>query len=1007
MPGLSSAENSLQYLPGGVSRLPGIRFETVPARQPAVLPRMDIPVFVGFAGRGPLHIPVPLKDSAEFSEIFGPDQPLAWDTQRGRQEYAYLGPSVRSFFQNGGVRCWVVRVADEYKAHTAFYPLPGLAVFDGAALSPAFAPARSPGSWGEALQVSTALASQSLSLTTFNHNQAKIDLTLPSPGFVIVGDLLRLNYDQDGWFALFPVNSIERQAIEKAPSLDQARAVTLTANQVFWFRPAEARKPASLKATMKVYTQNAPIAALQVTIPQGFWPTDPSSAAAFDYAGVLDPAVLAASDQGSLLQFSFADHSIFWMLVSSQAANDTQPSLPGVGEFERFSGYGVWQMPSPPDLAAFKNQFPRLEKLTFDLAVRSANFAPQRLKDLAFGSEHPQYWAALPNDQDLFTTHAHLTTSDASYPDLLTNPAFLTSAATTAIDPHAALWQSAASPRFPLAGSRAGLLFLPLLIPAFPTFFANPSEPAGDALTRDGLDSFDASLFLDSALAGQTNAALLDIADSLRYLQANPRPLRGIFAALSVSEATVVCVPDAVHNRWEKGLLDPMPPPQPSPPPERPVWWRFLPCNPRPHSFPRTSQPEWGQFLRCGLRIIPAPVLSITQPDQSGTFTLSWTKVVDVDRYVVDESPYPDFRSFHTIYDGPDTGLTLFGYIEGDYYFRLRAEADAKPDGLVETSDYSNSVGLRISPDASFLLWEDNLYTPNTLLAVHRCLLRLCSARGDLFALLSLPRHFRSAPAIACSQALRSPLDQILTVNIPNIEMSGSLSAVDILPISYGEAGCLAFGALYHPWVVTIDGQSQEVRIIPPDGPAAGVLAHRSLQRGAWIAPANEKLHGVVGLQPVISADDWLDIQEAHINLFRDEAQGYLSLSANTLSADPDWILINVRRLISLLRRLALRYGPNYVFEPNSPAFRRTVQREFSAIMGLMLARGAFAGDTPETSFQVNVSALPQDIDAGRLVIELRVAPSVPMRFILVRLVQSGDQSAITEASAVLGAAGG
>lgn len=88
---------------------------------------------------------------------------------------------------------------------------------------------------------------------------------------------------------------------------------------------------------------------------------------------------------------------------------------------------------------------------------------------------------------------------------------------------------------------------------------------------------------------------------------------------------------------------------------------------------------------------------------------------------------------------------------------------------------------------------------------------------------------------------------------------------------------------------------------------------------------------------------------------------------------------------------------PGYVFEPNSAAFRRQVQREFSALLGQMFTRGAFAGDTPATSYQVNVIATPQDIDEGRVTIELRVAPSVPLRFILVRLVQSGDQSAVTE----------
>jgi phage tail sheath protein FI len=138
-------------------------------------------------------------------------------------------------------------------------------------------------------------------------------------------------------------------------------------------------------------------------------------------------------------------------------------------------------------------------------------------------------------------------------------------------------------------------------------------------------------------------------------------------------------------------------------------------------------------------------------------------------------------------------------------------------------------------------------------------------------------------------------------------------------------------------------------------------------------------------------------LQQAHINLVRQEPQGFVTLSESTLSDDPDWTLINVRRLISLMRRLAQRYGPTWVFEPNDPAFARLVKRTFTSLLDQMFARGAFAGTTPETSYQVNVRVTPQDIDAGRFTVELCVAPSLPMRFITIRLVQSGERSLVTE----------
>jgi phage tail sheath protein FI len=123
-----------------------------------------------------------------------------------------------------------------------------------------------------------------------------------------------------------------------------------------------------------------------------------------------------------------------------------------------------------------------------------------------------------------------------------------------------------------------------------------------------------------------------------------------------------------------------------------------------------------------------------------------------------------------------------------------------------------------------------------------------------------------------------------------------------------------------------------------------------------------------------------------------------MTLDSDTLS--DDLRQINVRRLLSLLRRLAAKHGAEYVFEPNSERFRRQVQRGFSALLDLMFARGAFAGDTPATSYQVVVSETVnnfQSVEQGRFVVELRVAPSLPLKFVTVRLVQAGGRADVSE----------
>jgi phage tail sheath protein FI len=101
-----------------------------------------------------------------------------------------------------------------------------------------------------------------------------------------------------------------------------------------------------------------------------------------------------------------------------------------------------------------------------------------------------------------------------------------------------------------------------------------------------------------------------------------------------------------------------------------------------------------------------------------------------------------------------------------------------------------------------------------------------------------------------------------------------------------------------------------------------------------------------------------------------------------------------------LLRRLALREGASYVFEPNDAVFRRSVQRGFESMLDGLFLRGAFAGATAETSYKVVTDTsvnTPQAVDQGRFTVELRVAPSLPLRFITIRLLQIGDQTLVTE----------
>ncbi|RKH88707.1 phage tail sheath protein, partial [Corallococcus sp. AB038B] len=127
------------------------------------------------------------------------------------------------------------------------------------------------------------------------------------------------------------------------------------------------------------------------------------------------------------------------------------------------------------------------------------------------------------------------------------------------------------------------------------------------------------------------------------------------------------------------------------------------------------------------------------------------------------------------------------------------------------------------------------------------------------------------------------------------------------------------------------------------------------------------------------------------VNVVRQEPRAFLTLSADTLATDPELRPIHVRRLLSLLRRAALRLGATYVFEPNDASFRRRVQRGFESLLGDLFVRGAFAGKTREGAFQVVTGSelnTPSLVEQGRFYVDLRVAPSQPLTFLNVRLVQ-------------------
>jgi phage tail sheath protein FI len=287
---------------------------------------------------------------------------------------------------------------------------------------------------------------------------------------------------------------------------------------------------------------------------------------------------------------------------------------------------------------------------------------------------------------------------------------------------------------------------------------------------------------------------------------------------------------------------------------------------------------------------------------------------------------------------------------------------------------------------------ETGAFSSDLLLGVHQAMLRIGAARGDVMAVLSLPRHFREKETIDHLQTLLGGVSQ------RRVDQSHSGA---VLPLMRpGEERVFGYGACFHPWVWTYepDGAGQQTRAVSPDGVACGQMAVTALRRGAWIAPANVPLKGVVALEPALDDAAWAQFWDKQLNLIRLESRGFLTLSAETLSRDNDTRPISVRRLLMLLRRLAWREGMQLVFAPNHPRLQATVKRKFDLVLTELFVRGAFAGDTPAEGFQVVLPPGLNDAgarDAGRLVVDLKIAPSMPLTFLTVRLVQEGGKLSI------------
>jgi len=202
------------------------------------------------------------------------------------------------------------------------------------------------------------------------------------------------------------------------------------------------------------------------------------------------------------------------------------------------------------------------------------------------------------------------------------------------------------------------------------------------------------------------------------------------------------------------------------------------------------------------------------------------------------------------------------------------------------------------------------------------------------------------------------------------------------------------FAALYYPWISVPNplGSNGASILVPPSGHLAGIYARTDNQRGVHKAPANEVILGAVGLELNVTKGEQDGLNPIGVNCIRAfPGRGIRVWGARTLSSDPAWRYINVRRLFNFVEA-SIEAGTQWVvFEPNDQDLWARVRRDVSAFLRMVWRSGALFGSTPEQAFYVKCDEElnpPEVRDAGQLIIEVGLAPVKPAEFVIFRISQ-------------------
>ncbi len=549
-----------------LGRLPGVVCETRMPNLGAQPLRLDVAGFVGLAERGPLDAPVLIEDVSQYRLIFGGDLPVA--RVEGRPLFAHLPRAVEAFFENGGRRCYVVRVAGQGNRANLFQ-LPGLLQEGGDGdWQPLVVPAAWPGRWSDLVTLAASLrvlpleirgdpGSLSIAGSVLTADNFGLPLRLPAANALQPGDLLRLHLERAGgqrYHLTMRAGAIAEEATAGgAPLFGVPVTVSPAAGSGRLFRT----NPAAFTPVSAARMSASGWAELPFAAADYRWSAPTDDRSTYRLTMPLDSAVKI--DAGDLLRIRGLDAAapMFFPAESVQRGRD-----PDAGDAVRLIVDSATPLQVTAGAVDEAHVLRQVDVLSFDLTVREGETASEKWQDLRFGRSVNGWRAMLQPPIDRTQVDPTAFTVD----DFTSHSLRLSA---------------------PLGEDRDPLL-LPLGMSALPVYHG----PRDDLLPggKDGLDVFDpAALYLDEEFAAVGVRSLMALVSERLHLAEQPLRLRGLHSLIPVDDVALISLPDLAHIGWERPVAPVMPEPEPPPiEPEPPTG--FHDCPPPPLPSMRTAR---------------------------------------------------------------------------------------------------------------------------------------------------------------------------------------------------------------------------------------------------------------------------------------------------------------------------------------------------------------------------------------------------------------------------------